>query len=96
MQDHDRASLAPALVQIDHLAALVRQPDIGERLADLRPAITVVELDCHLLNLTRAQQAGADVRCVTCPRRAAARSGQRAPRSAASICCVSSVNPSAS
>ena len=47
MQDHDRATPVPALVQIDQLTALVGQPDVGERLADLRPAITVVGLDVH-------------------------------------------------
>jgi hypothetical protein len=44
VEDDERAPSRAASVQIDHLAALVRETDVGERLSDFRPAIAVVEL----------------------------------------------------
>ncbi len=96
MQDHDRATHVPALVQIDQLTALVGQPDVRERLADLRPAITVVELACHRFNIVRRPAAARPCDMSHRTTRSAVQRGQRTPRSAASICCVSSVSPSAS
>ncbi len=44
VQDDDRATPTAPGVQIDDRAALVGQPHVGERIADLRHAVAIVEL----------------------------------------------------
>ena len=44
MEDDERASSRAAGVQIDHLAALIRQANVREHRPDHRPAVAVVEL----------------------------------------------------